>query len=440
MSLPKIIIIGRVNVGKSSLFNKLTKSNRAVVDATPGVTRDRIEKIINWNRKNFLLVDSGGFVGEIENKNNLEAKVQQQIVKGIAESYLVLFLVDAKLGLHPSDMEIANLVRKFQKKILLVANKVDNEKNKNNLSEFAKLGLNEPFWVSAKLGKNCGDLLDEITKDISIQNSEIQTIPIALVGRPNVGKSSLINAIVNEERVIVWEKPGTTRDAVDVYFNFGDKDFVFIDTAGQRKKSKVKEDIEFYSNRRSIYSLERSEIVICVLESKMLATFQEKKILDLALQKGKSIIIVVNKWDFSLSRSQVRENQLKKEFINYLYSHLTFLPNPTPIIFTVATEKTGVQNLLQTINNVLEQRNYKLKTPDLNTVLQWVQKIKQPPEGMKILYGTQIQTAPPKFLLFVKGSNFLHSSYLRFLEKYLRGKFNFLGTPIFWDFKRKENR
>lgn len=438
-NLPKVILIGRTNVGKSTLFNKLTKSRVAVVEKTPGVTRDRLEKIVNWSGKNFLLVDSGGFSGNLENKKNLKNKIEQQIFKGLEESSLILFLVDAKFGLHPEDISIANLIRKFKKNIILVGNKIDNEKDKKNVSEFAKLGFTEPICVSAKLGKNCGDLLDEILKKspLTFVTEKLKTISIALVGRPNVGKSSLINAILDEERLIVWEKPGTTRDAVDVHFKYKDNNFIFIDTAGQRKKSKVKENIEFYSIRRSIFSVAKSELVICVVESKMLATFQEKKILAYALEKGKSIIIVVNKWDYALSRSKIKENKLKKEFFNYIFSHLTFLPNPTPVVFAIATQKIGVPDLLKTIENILQNRNHTLKTPQINNILYQTQQKKHLPGGAKILYGTQIQTAPPKFVLFVKGNNFIPPNYLKYLEKNFRQQFSFLGTPLFWEIKRR---
>lgn len=436
----QVVITGRTNVGKSALFNKILRKRKAIVDDIPGVTRDRLTAEVEWRNRKFILVDTGGLVFS-DDKKELSEGINEQIDIALKDAFLLLFVVDGKAGLTPEDSEISCILRKLNKPTILVVNKVDNQEREKDVLEFYKLGYEEVIPVSAIQGRNIGELLDLIVKklpDVEIEREDTKKIKIAIVGRPNVGKSSILNCILGEERVLVTPYPGTTRDAIDTEFSFNGEEFVLIDTAGIRKKKKIKERLEYYSVKRALRAIENSEITVFVLDAKEGPTEQDKKILGYAKEKGKGIIILVNKWDLIMGKfgKKVNPKKIEKDYLNLIRREFDFV-SFAPVIFTSAVTLCGIKKILEIAIEVKKEYEKRIETSQINKLLKEAKKIHQPPSELKIYYIRQVKTAPPTFLLSVNDESYMHFSYLRFLENKIREKYRFKGTPIKFIFKRR---
>lgn len=439
MSRPVIAIVGRPNVGKSTLFNRITGGRVAIVDDMPGVTRDRMYRNGSWLNNHFMLIDTGGleFEDEINSISNL---VKIQVETAVDEADVIIFVVDGKVGLAPDDLNIAMLLRKSRKPIILAINKVDNFENFQNY-EFYKLGLGEPIAISAEHGKNIGDLLDQVVSalpHLSEDEFEEDVIKVAVVGKPNVGKSSLINKILGEERVIVSDVPGTTRDAIDTYFEQNDQKFILIDTAGMRKKGKIYNPTERYSVIRSLRAIDRSDVALILIDSLEGVTEQDTKVAGYVHEAGKSSIIVVNKWDLI-----EKDTRTMNEFDLKIRDQLAFMQY-APTAYISALTGQRVMKLFDLIKFVSEQANYRIPTPILNDFIRDIVAFTPPPTDkgnrLKILYVTQMSVKPPSFRLFVNDPELFHFSYKRYVENQLRKTFGFEGTPIRLEIsKRKES-
>jgi len=424
-----VAIVGRPNVGKSTLFNRIIGKRVSIVDDKPGITRDRIYGETEWNGKNFTLVDTGGI--EPSAKDIILNQMKRQAYFAINTADLILFMVDGKDGLTPTDSEVAQLLRKNGKPVLLVVNKVDNYKKSFHNYEFYKLGFGDPLFISAVHGLAIGDLLDEVTDyiekpHISIEDDDI--IKIAIIGRPNVGKSSLINAVLGEERAIVSDIPGTTRDAIDSYFETNEKKMLFIDTAGLRKKSKISKDVEFYSNVRALGAIDRADVVLMVLDASQSISEQDKRIAGIAHDAGKAIIIIVNKWDLVEKDSHTMNDfnkKIKDEFAFIQYA---------PVVFISAKTGQRVNRIFELISFVMDYYTFRVKTNVLNELIREATAVSEPPSfkgrRLKIFYAVQTGIKPPTFVFFVNDTKLFHFSYIRYLENTLRQTFGFEGTPI----------
>ncbi len=430
MSQPVVAIVGRPNVGKSSLFNKLSGKRLSIVEDTPGVTRDRIYTDVEWRAKTFTLIDTGG----IEPKSNdiLLSQMRAQAQVAIDTADVIIFIVDIKTGVTASDREVAALLRKSKKPIVLCVNKVDNVGNTPpEIYEFYNLGLGEPVAVSSIHGTGTGDLLDEVYSHLDFDNfleQDSDIINVAVIGKPNVGKSSLVNYIIGAERMIVSDIPGTTRDAVDSYFENQYGKFCFIDTAGIRKKKKVSDDIERYSVIRSLAAVERSNVCILMVDANEGVTVQDTKIVGYANEKGKGIIIAVNKWD-AVEKDTKTMDHMKKQ----VQSMLPFV-SFAPVIFISARTGQRVDKLIALAAEAFEQNRRRITTGMLNEFLGDATARVQPPSDkgkrLKIYYMTQAGTQPPTFVLFVNRAQLFHFSYKRYLENQLREVFSLTCTPI----------
>ncbi len=430
MSQPVVAIVGRPNVGKSSLFNKLSGKRLSIVEDTPGVTRDRIYTDVEWRAKTFTLIDTGG----IEPKSNdiLLSQMRAQAQVAIDTADVIIFIVDIKTGVTASDREVASLLRKSKKPIVLCVNKVDNVGHlPPEIYEFYNLGLGEPVAVSSIHGTGTGDLLDEVYSHLDFDNflqQDSDIIKVAVIGKPNVGKSSLVNYIIGAERMIVSDIPGTTRDAVDSYFENQYGKFCFIDTAGIRKKKKVSDDIERYSVIRSLTAVERSNVCILMVDANEGVTVQDTKIVGYANEKGKGIIIAVNKWD-AVEKDTKTMDHMKKQ----VQSMLPFV-SFAPVIFISARTGQRVDKLIALAAEAFEQNRRRITTGMLNEFLGDATARVQPPSDkgkrLKIYYMTQASTQPPTFVLFVNRAQLFHFSYKRYLENQLREVFSLTGTPI----------
>ena len=394
-----VAIVGRPNVGKSTLFNRLTESRQAIVDETSGVTRDRQYGKSDWNGKSFSVIDTGGYV--MGGDDEFEVEIRKQVQLAIEEADVILFLVDARDGLTPMDEDVAALLRKSKKKVLLVANKVDNSKEMNNLAEVYSLGLGEPHPIAGMTGSGTGDLLDVVVQDFNdIDEDETEGLPrIAVVGRPNVGKSSFINLITGQERNIVTPIAGTTRDSIFTRYNMFGFDFNFVDTAGLRKKSKVYEDIEFYSVMRSVRAIENSDVCILMLDASQGLEQQDLNIFSLIQRNYKGVVVVVNKWDLV-----EKDNNTHKEFEELIRSRIAPFDD-VPIIFTSVINKQRVFKVLETAKQVYESRSRHISTSELNEMLLPIVKEQNPPPSVKgkwikIKYITQLPTRYPQFVFF----------------------------------------
>ncbi len=431
-----VCIVGRPNVGKSTLFNKLVGKRIAITEDTPGVTRDRIYAEGEWLGKYFTVIDTGGL--EPENEEIIMKNIKRQAEMAIDTADVILFVVDGLDGLTETDREIGNMLRKSGKNVILACNKIDTPNVKDQVYEFYELGLGVPMIISGEQGLGIGDLLDEIVKHFPEDKDtdyDEELIRVALIGKPNVGKSSLINNILGEERVIVTNIPGTTRDAIDTYFNFGDNRYVFIDTAGLRRKRSIYEVVERYSVIRTLTAVDRSDICILVIDATEGVTEQDTKIAGYAHDNGKAIIIAINKWDLVKKDSNTHlefEKEIRKVlgFISY-----------APIIFISALTGQRVDKLLELINVVNNNYNLRISTGVLNDIINEAVLMNQPPSDKgkraKIYYGTQISVRPPKFIIFVNYKELMHFSYVRYLENQIRNHFGFLGTPIQFEFREK---
>ena len=427
MSKTVVAIIGSPNVGKSTIFNRIIGDRRAIVDDEAGITRDRLYGTATWLGKSFTLIDTGGI--ELANRP-FQEQIRMQANIAIEEADIILFVTDGQVGVTSDDQMVSRILRKVKKPILLLVNKIDEGLQAANAAEFYKLGLGEPIPVSGSHGVGIGDVLNRIIELIKDEKDEIneEAITFCLIGRPNVGKSSLTNAILSEERVIVSDISGTTRDSIDTPFNKDGTDYIVIDTAGLKKKGKIYESIDKYSAIRALKAIERSEIVLLVLDGDAGITDQDKHVIQYATDLHKAIIIVVNKWDLvdkDTNTMSSFEKTIRKE-----YKFLDY----APIIFLSALTKRRVNTLFEALKLVHTAYHTRIKTSLLNDVIQEAQVMNQAPDfnggRLKIYFATQILTAPPTINLSVNDPDFMHFSYQRYLENRLRDTFNFEGTPI----------
>lgn len=435
MAKPIVAIVGRPNVGKSTLFNKLAGKRISIVQDTPGVTRDRVYAEAEWLNYNFTMIDTGGI--EPERDDIIVQQMRRQANIAIETADVIVFIVDGKEGLTAADNEVATMLRKSKKPIVLVVNKVDSLKEEDNAWEFYNLGIGDPVTISASQGLGLGDMLDKVVEnfDPSIYEDDDEYIRIAMVGKPNVGKSSLINKLLGEDRVIVSDIPGTTRDAIDSYLETEEGKFILIDTAGLRRKSKVKEEIERYSVVRTYAAIERSDVCILMIDAQEGVTEQDEKIIGYAHEMRKAIMVIVNKWDL-IEKDDKTLDKFKKE----LQGNLKFL-SYAEYLFISALTGQRTHKVLQMAKYCYDNYNKRISTGILNDVISKAVLMKEPPvvglKRMKIYYVTQVATKPPKFVFFVNDSNARHFSYERYLENQLRDSFDFKGTGIQIEYRQR---
>ncbi|HJB29206.1 MAG TPA: ribosome biogenesis GTPase Der [Candidatus Blautia faecavium] len=430
MSKPVVAIVGRPNVGKSTLFNALAGSKISIVQDTPGVTRDRIYADVTWLDKTFTLIDTGGI--EPDSGDVILSQMREQAQIAIDTADVIVFITDVRQGLVDSDAKVADMLRRSQKPVILVVNKVDSmQKFMMDVYEFYNLGIGEPIPISAANRMGLGDMLDEIVKEFpqDAGSEEEEEIPrIAIVGKPNVGKSSLINRLLGEERVIVSDIAGTTRDAVDTRVAWEGRDYIFIDTAGLRRKGKVKEEIERYSVIRTVTAVERAHIVVILIDATEGVTEQDAKIAGIAHENGKGVIVAVNKWD-----AIEKNDKTIYKFTNKIRETLAYMPY-AELIFISAKTGQRIQRLFETINAVIENQTLRVQTGVLNEILSEAVAMQQPPSDkgkrLKIFYMTQVSVRPPTFVVFVNDKELMHFSYTRYIENKLRDAFGFRGTPL----------
>ena len=430
MAKPTVAIIGKPNVGKSTFFNYIVGSRISIVEDTPGVTRDRVYAETNWRGRNFTVVDTAGIEPESEDIIISQMREQAKIAIQIAD--VIVFLTDVKQGVTAVDQDIALMLKKSKKPVVLVCNKADNMSNGNSdIYEFYNLGLGEPHPLSAANALGVGDVLDAIYENFpekDLDDEDDDRIKVAVIGKPNVGKSSLINKILGENRAIVSQIAGTTRDAIDTEYENEHGKYVLIDTAGIRRKSKVTESIEKFSIMRTLFAIERADVCLMLIDANEGVTEQDAKIAGEAHEAGKGIIIVVNKWDEYEKETGTLE-KYKKEIYNKL-SYLSY----APVIFISAKTGQRVEKLFDMINNVAEQNSRRIATSVLNQVINEAIAIVQPPSDkgkrLKIFYGTQVSTKPPTFVIFVNSKELFHFSYERYLVNQIRKEFGLEGTPI----------
>ena len=423
-----VAIIGRPNVGKSTLFNRLVKRREAIVDSTSGVTRDRHYGNSEWNGKKFTLIDTGGYF--IGSNDRYEKEIHKQVKIAIDESDCILFLVDVEIGLNSSDMDVAKLLRQSSKPVFLVVNKVDNSTRLSDSSEFYSLGISKQFNISAINGSGTGDLLDELVKSFTIANGDKKDdLPrFAVIGRPNAGKSSFINSLIDEKRNIVNDEAGTTRDSIETYYNKYGFNFYLVDTAGIRKKSKILENIEFYSVMRSIKSIENSDICILIYDACREFDSQVKNIFWLAAKNHKGIVIIVNKWDLI-----DKKNNSTEEFIKKIKKEISPFTD-VPIIFVSALNNQRIHKSIQTALNVFERRKNRIPTKSLNDYLLPIILRTPPPaikgKYIKVKFVRQLPSKHPQFTFFCNLPQYVKEPYKRFLENKIREKYDFTGTTI----------
>lgn len=431
MGKPIVAIVGRPNVGKSTLFNIFANSRISIVEDTPGVTRDRLYADTEWLANEFMMVDTGGI--EIMNTDKIAVSIRQQAQIAIAEADVILFVCDARAGITHEDAEVAKMLRQSKKPIVLAINKADSPKQEMEIFEFYNLGIGEPIPVSAANHLGLGDLLDAVVEKFPEtsaygEDGNEDEIKVALIGRPNVGKSSIFNTLVGEERSIVSDVAGTTRDAIDTPVIREGQKFLFIDTAGMRRKARIDEPIEKYSIIRSLRAVDRSDVVLMVIDAIDGVTEQDKKIAGYAHEAGKGIVLVVNKWDLydkdNTSTLRYTEN-LRRELVFMQYA---------PVVFVSAMTKQRIHRLPEVIHYVAEQNAMRISTSVLNQVVEDAIAINPPPtekgQRLKILYATQVKIKPPTFVIFVNEPEIMHFSYQRYLENKLREAFGFEGTPL----------
>ena len=430
-----VAIVGRPNVGKSTLFNRLTESRDAIVDATSGVTRDRNYGSSIWNGVSFSVIDTGGYV---DNSDDIfEEEINKQAILAIEEADVILFMVDVTDGIHDLDNSVAMMLRKSSKKIILVVNKVDNNERIHDATEFYTLGLGDYFSISSINGSGTGDLLDEVVVNLPVmEEEELPEIPrIAIVGRPNVGKSSLINSLLGEDRNIVTPIAGTTRDSIYTQYNKFQHNFMLVDTAGLRRKSKVSENIEFYSVMRAVRTIESSDICLLLIDATRGIEAQDLNIVSLILNNNKGIIVLVNKWD--LIEKDTKTTVLFEKEIREKTAPFT----DYPILFISATNKQRIHKILDLIETVNENRNRKISGSKLNNVLLPIVQNTPPPatkgKQIKIKYVAQLPVYAPSFAFFCNLPQYIKEPYKRFVENRLREQFDFTGVPIRLFFRKK---
>ncbi|NWF90466.1 MAG: ribosome biogenesis GTPase Der [Ignavibacteriaceae bacterium] len=436
MKTPIVVIVGRPNVGKSTLFNRLIEKRDAIVDDLSGVTRDRNYGEVEWAGKNFTLIDTGGYV---PNSTDLfEKAIREQVEIAIDESDSILFMVDARSGVNPFDVEIVKMLRASNKNFYLVVNKVDSSKHEVLISEFYQLGVGEIFDISAIAGRKVGDLLDAVTKGFEVveKESKDDRLKLAIVGRPNVGKSSLVNALLGQTRSIVTEIPGTTRDSINSTLKYYGKEILLVDTAGLRKKKRIDESIEFFSTIRTLKAIGECDVAIVMLDSKLGLENQDQKIIDEAFRWRKGIILAVNKWDLiekETNTAKQTEIEIKKKL-----GSLDFIP----IIFISALTKQRIFKLIELCQNIQAERVKRVTTSELNDFILPEIEASPPPatktgKEIKIKYVMQIEGDYPKFLFFCNYPKEIQDNYKKFLERIIRNQYGFIGVPITLIFKNK---
>ncbi|WP_010273886.1 ribosome biogenesis GTPase Der [Paenibacillus senegalensis] len=429
MARPVIAIVGRPNVGKSTIFNRLIGDRLAIVEDKPGVTRDRLYGTGEWLDTTFNVIDTGGI--EIDGEDEIIKSVKVQAELAIEEADVIIFMVDGKAGLTPADEEIGQLLFRSGKPIVLAVNKVDNPQRAEMIYEFYSLGFGDPIPISGSHGIGIGDLLDAALEKCPPDDQDEygeEVIKVALIGRPNVGKSSLVNAILGEERVIVSGVAGTTRDAIDTPFERDGQDFVLIDTAGMRKRGKVYENTEKYSVMRAMKAIERADVVLIVINGEEGIIEQDKHIAGYAHEAGKACVLIVNKWD-----AVEKDDKTLQQFTQSIRDHFLFM-SYAPILFVSAKTKQRLHKLLPLVVQVAENHAMRVTTHLLNDIIMDAVAINPPPTDkgrrLRINYVTQVAVKPPTFILFVNSPELMHFSYERYLENKIRGAFNFEGTPL----------
>lgn len=429
MAKPIVAIVGRPNVGKSTLFNQLAGKRISIVEDTPGVTRDRIYADSEWLNTAFTMIDTGGI--EPDSQDELLQQMKYQAEIAIETADVILFLTDAKEGITSTDRDVADLLRKSEKPIVLAVNKIDTQEEEAGLYEFYNLAIGEPMSISASHKRGIGDMLDEIVKcfpPVGVVEDEEDVIHIAVVGKPNVGKSSLVNRLLRQERVIVSDIPGTTRDAIDTPAEIDGGKYVIIDTAGIRRKSRVSDSLERYSVIRALSAIRRCDVALIVIDTTMEVTEQDTKIAGLVHEEGKGSILVMNKWD-TIEKQTNTMNKYRQRLMNDL-SFMTYAPS----VFISAKTGQRVERILELVKFVYQQCTFRISTGVLNDCLADAIAVNEPPSDkgrrLKILYGTQVSVKPPTFVLFVNDPDIMHYSYKRYLENYLRKTFGLEGTPL----------
>ena len=436
MKLPVVALVGRPNVGKSTLFNRLVGRKQAIIEDTPGVTRDRIYGIGNYKDSRFHVIDTGGI--DLGNETfNKEIRIQAELA--IDEADVVIFIVDGKEGITSNDLIVRDILRKSDKKVVVAVNKIDNKIAKDNIYDFYELGFEYYIPVSGSHNIGIDDLMDEVTKGFNSNTEDDYdsgVVKFCVIGRPNVGKSSLVNAILNEDRVIVSDVAGTTRDSVDTEFNYEKKPFVVIDTAGMRKKGKVYETVEKYSLLRSMKAIDRSDVCLVVINAEEGIIEHDKHIASYALDAGKALVLVVNKWDTIENKDEALKTF--KEKVRAEFQFLSYVP----IVFLSAKTKKRIHTLMPEVIKVYENSHREVKTSVLNDVIVDAVSVKAPPsykgKRLKIYFVSQTGITPPKFTFHVNNKGLVHFSYERYLENTIRNNFDFEGTPIVFQFKNRD--
>ncbi len=430
MSKPIVAIVGRPNVGKSTLFNALAGERISIVQDTPGVTRDRIYADVTWLNKNFTMIDTGGI--EPETKDIILSQMREQAQIAIDTADVIIFITDVRQGMVDADSKVADMLRRCKKPVVLTVNKVDSfGKFMPDVYEFYNLGIGDPIPISAASRLGLGELLDEVAKyfpEDAAEEEEDDRPKIAIIGKPNVGKSSMINKLVGEDRVIVSEIAGTTRDAIDTEICWQDREYVLIDTAGLRRKNKIKEEIERFSIIRAVTAVERSDVAVLVIDATEGVTEQDAKIAGIAHDRGKGVIIAVNKWD-----AIEKNDKTIYKFTNKIRETLSYMPY-AEIMFVSAQTGQRIPKLFETIDMVLENQTLRIQTGVLNEIITEAIAMQQPPSDkgkrLKIFYTTQVSVKPPTFVIFVNDKELMHFSYVRYLENKIREAFGFKGTSL----------
>ncbi len=439
MGKPIVAVVGRPNVGKSTFFNRISGQRVSIEEDTPGVTRDRVYCDAEWLESKFTMIDTGGI--DPHTDDILLNQIRKQAEIAVETSDVIVFMVDGRATASTADEEIANMLRRSRKPVLLVANKIDNMIMPDTYYEYYSLGLGEPFPISAINSLNFGDLLDKLVSmfpENLMDDYDEDVVRVAVIGKPNAGKSSLVNNILGEERVIVSDIAGTTREAIDTPFSMGDKKYVLIDTAGIRRKSKVEENVEKYSVLRAMTAIERADVCLIVVDAVEGVTEQDKRVAGLAHEAGKAAIIVVNKWDLI-----EKDNHTFNEFSKTVRNELAFMTY-APILFVSALTGQRVTKIMETVDFVSNQHAMRVPTGTLNDILSQAILMNQPPSDkgkrLKIYYMTQASVKPPRFIVFINDEELAHFSYMRYLENTIRKHFNFEGTPIKLEIRQKSDK
>ncbi len=437
---PIVAVVGRPNVGKSTLFNALAGSMISIVKDTPGITRDRIYADVSWLNYNFTLIDTGGI--EPESKDIILSQMREQAQIAIDTADVILFMVDVKQGLVDADAKVADMLRRSHKPVVLVVNKVDSfEKMMADVYEFYNLGIGDPHAISAANRMGIGDLLDEVVAlfpEGSADEEEDERPKVAIVGKPNVGKSSIINKLVGENRLIVSDIAGTTRDAVDTPVKYNSKEYVFIDTAGLRRKNKIKEELERYMIVRTVSAVERADVVVLVIDAVEGVTEQDAKIAGIAHEKGKGMIIAVNKWD-----AIEKDDKTIYRFTEKVRNTLSFMPY-AELMFISAKTGQRLNKLYETVDMVIENHSLRVATGVLNEIMTEAVALQQPPSDkgkrLRLYYITQVAVKPPTFVIFVNDKELMHFSYQRYIENKIRESFGFKGTPLHFIIRERKDK